>query len=97
MCGTLRAEGTPVPSHETIYRHIRRDKRAGGVLHTFTRIMSKKGRKRYRSPSTRGLMPGKRHISQRPAQVEEQTTPLPQLASRPAIGRLPPAEVCPAE
>jgi IS30 family transposase len=73
VCGTLRAEGTAVPSHETIYRHIRRDKRAGGQLHTFTRIMSKKGRKRYRSPSTRGLMPGKRHISERPAQVEDRT------------------------
>lgn len=73
IAGTLRAEGTPVPSHETIYRHIRRDKRAGGRLFEFTRIMSKKGRKRYRSPTTRGLMPGKRHISERPAQVESRT------------------------
>jgi IS30 family transposase len=70
VCGTLRAAGTPVPSHETIYRHIRRDKRDGGVLFRFTRIMSKKGRKHYRSPVTRGVMPGKRHISERPAHVE---------------------------
>ena len=70
VCGTLRKAGTAVPSHETIYRHIRRDKRAGGILFRFMRIMSKKGRKHYRSPLTRGVGPGKRHISERPAEVE---------------------------
>ena len=71
VCGTLRAAGTDVPSHETIYRHIRRDKAAGGELFRFTRIMSKKGRKHYRSPHTRGILPGKRHISERPPEVED--------------------------
>ena len=69
--GTLRVVGIPVPSPETIYRHIRRDKTAGGDLFRSTRIMSKKGRKHYRSPHTRGILPGKRHISERPPEVED--------------------------
>jgi IS30 family transposase len=71
VCGTLRVVGIPVPSPETIYRHLRRDKVAGGELFRFTRIMSKKGRKHYRSPHTRGLLLGKRHISERPTHVED--------------------------
>jgi len=57
-------------SHETIYRRIRREKRFGGELWRSTRIMSKFARKRYRSQDSRGVLPGKRHISERPAEVE---------------------------
>ena len=35
-----------------------------------TRIMSKFGRKRYRSHDSRGVLPGKRPIAERPAEVE---------------------------
>ena len=56
-------------SHETIYRRIRWDKRIGGDLWRHTRIMSKFGRKRYRSIDSRGVLPGKRHISERPPEV----------------------------
>jgi transposase, IS30 family len=58
-------------SHESIYEHIRRDKRLGGNLFRHTRIMSKFGRKRYRSKDSRGVLPGKRHISERPAEAEQ--------------------------
>jgi IS30 family transposase len=57
-------------SHETIYRRIRWDKRAGGDLWRHTRIMSKFGRKRYRSHDSRGVLPGKRSIAERPAEVD---------------------------
>jgi transposase, IS30 family len=58
-------------SHETIYRRLRREKKSGGGdLWKSTRIMSKFGRKRYRSHDSRGVLPGKRHISERPAEVE---------------------------
>ena len=69
--GVFRSEGRRVPSHETIYRRVREDKRAGGTLYRYMRIMSKKGRKRYRSPATRGVLLGKRHISERAAIVEQ--------------------------
>lgn len=69
IVGSFRAKGQVVPSHETIYRYIRRDRKAGGTLYRFTRIMSKKGRKRYRSRPARGVLFGKRHISERPKVV----------------------------
>jgi len=71
IVGHFRAEGVVVPSHETIYRRLRYDKRSGGTLYRYTRIMSKVGRKRYRSRPARGVLLGKPHISQRPAAVEQ--------------------------
>jgi len=70
IVGRFRAEGRGVPSHETIYRRLRRDKREGGTLYRFTRILSKFGRKRYRSRPTRGVLLGKRHIRERDEVVE---------------------------
>ena len=70
IVGRFRAEGRLVPSLETIYRRLRRDKRAGGTLCRYTRIMSKMGRKHYRSRPTRGVLLGKRHITERAAVVE---------------------------
>ena len=70
IVGQWRAEGKVVPSHETIYRRLRRDRREGGTLYQHMRIMSKVGRKRYRSRPTRGVLLGKRHISERAAIVE---------------------------
>jgi len=70
IVGCFRAQGLLVPSHETIYRRLRLDKRCGGTLYRYTRIMSKVGRKRYRSRPARGVLLGKPHISERPAAVE---------------------------
>jgi IS30 family transposase len=70
VSGVLRESSTLRISHETIYRRIRWDKKAGGDLWRHTRIMSKFGRKRYRSHDSRGVLPGKRPISERPAEVE---------------------------
>ena len=67
----LGAEGEFEISHETIYKHIRCDKAEGGKLWKHMRIMSKHGRKRRGSPPTRGKMPGKKHISERPAAANE--------------------------
>jgi transposase, IS30 family len=57
-------------SAQTIYRHIRRNRKAGGDLWKYTRIISKFGRKRYKSVDSRGVLKGKRHISERPKAVE---------------------------
>ena len=70
IVGHFRAQGMSVPSHETIYRYLRHDKRRGGSLYRHTRIMSKVGRKRYRSRPARGVLLGKPHISERPGHVE---------------------------
>jgi IS30 family transposase len=71
IVGHYRAVGLAVPSHETIYRRLRLDKRCGGSLYRYTRIMSKVGRKRYRSRPARGVLLGKPHISERPAAVDQ--------------------------
>lgn len=59
-----------VPSHETIYQYIWRDKANGGNLWTFLRQSSKQRRKRYSAYDSRGRLAGKRHISQRPSSAE---------------------------
>lgn len=70
VAGVLKKRGTLSISHETIYRRIRWDKRTGGDLWRYTRIMSKFGRKRYRSIDSRGVLPGKRSIAERPPEIE---------------------------
>jgi transposase, IS30 family len=75
IAGTLKKKRGLSISHETIYRRIRWDKKVGGDLWKGTRIMSKFGRKRYRSHDSRGVLAGKRHISERPAAVEGRKQP----------------------
>jgi len=70
ISGTLRKTGELRISTEAIYRRIRWDKKTGGTLWRHTRIMSKFGRKRYGRVNSRGVLPGKRHISARPSQAE---------------------------
>jgi len=70
VAGFLRAEGLLRISHETIYVHVWREKRAGGELWRHLRQAGKKRRKRYGAYDSRGRLAGKRHISQRPAEVE---------------------------
>jgi len=70
ISGTLKKTGELSISVETIYRRIRWDKKVGGNLWKHTRIMSKFGRKRYGRVDSRGVLPGKRHISERPVEVE---------------------------
>ena len=68
IAGVLRGRRWRI-SMQTIYRHIQRDRKRGGGLWRHTRIISKFGRKRYRSQDSRGVLPGKRHISERPAEA----------------------------
>jgi len=57
-------------SHETIYRHVWRDLKAGGTLHAHLRCARKQCRKRYGRYDSRGRLAGKRMIGERPAVVE---------------------------
>ena len=73
ISGRLRRDGVLCISHESIYRHIWRDKRHGGTRYKLLRQASKKRRKRYGAYDSRGRLAGKRHISERPAAVEART------------------------
>lgn len=70
ISGRLREDGKVSVSHETIYQYIWRDKRRGGELYKELRLRPKKLRKRYGTYERRGRVAGKRHISERPAEVE---------------------------
>ena len=70
VAGHLRRQGLLSISHETIYRHVWRDKKEGGLLYTHLRGARKRRRKRYGSYDSRGKLAGKRPISERPPAVE---------------------------
>src|SRR6266568_2438794 len=70
IAGRLRRQGELAISHETIYRYIWADKRAGGALYRHLRGARKQRRKRYGCYDSRGRLAGKRPITARPAAVE---------------------------
>ena len=69
IAGYLRRHRLLRMSHETIYRYIWADKRAGGTLYTHLRGARKQRRKRYGRYDSRGRRAGKRPITARPAAV----------------------------
>jgi IS30 family transposase len=69
VAGYLRRHGLLSISHETIYRHVWRDKRRGGLLYTHLRGARKRRRKRYGAYDSRGRLAGKRMIAERPAEA----------------------------
>ncbi len=73
ISSTLRLQGSFAISHQTIYKFVANDKRDGGTLFKHLRCSPKLRRKRHNSSDSRGILPGKRHISQRPAIVETRT------------------------
>jgi IS30 family transposase len=70
VAGWLRRHELLRVSYETIYVHVWRDKGAGGELWRHMRQAGKRRRKRYGAHDSRGRLAGKRHISERPAEVE---------------------------
>ncbi len=74
VAGWLKRHGMLSISHETIYLHIWRDKACGGELWMHLRQATKRRRKRYGSHDSRGRLAGKRHISERPEEVETRKT-----------------------
>jgi IS30 family transposase len=73
IAGLARAVGYPLVSHEWIYRHIERDKAAGGELYKHLRHRRKRYRKRYGSQERRGRIIDRVGIEVRPAVVDERT------------------------
>ena len=69
IAGHLRRRRLLHISHETIYRYIWADKRAGGTLYMHLRGARKQRRKRYGRYDSRGRLAGKRPITDRPAAV----------------------------
>ncbi|MBD3277685.1 MAG: IS30 family transposase [Candidatus Aegiribacteria sp.] len=71
ISGRLKREHGRTISHETIYKYVYADKKAGGDLHTHLRCR-KKRRKRYGSGrNRRGVIPNRTSIDERPSVVDE--------------------------
>ncbi|VAW86690.1 Mobile element protein [hydrothermal vent metagenome] len=71
VCGWLKKEGIVALHHETIYRYILTDKRAGGDLYTHLRHQNKSYRKRYGSAHNRSChgIPNRVDIDERPKEA----------------------------
>src|SRR5918992_2346194 len=62
VSGHLARSGLLSISHETIYRHVWRDKREGGALYTHLRGARKRRRKRYGGRDSRGGIGGESRV-----------------------------------
>lgn len=71
IVGVCKNKGVECVSYERIYQHIWQDKKQGGTLHEHLRRQGRKYRKRGSSKDTRGIIPNKVNISQRPEIVEK--------------------------
>ena len=69
----LRLGGQLRISHETIYRHVWRDKKRGGGLFRYLRHAMKRRRKRYGAYDSRGRVSGKRLIDERPLSAKNRS------------------------
>ena len=74
VANTLKKQGEFAISFQTIYRHVRRDWKAGGQLYRELRH-SYRRRKRHYGLERRGRLQGKRMIDERPAEVETRQQP----------------------
>ncbi len=70
VCDYLVAHGRTRLHHETIYRMLLQDKRAGGTLYQHLRHLHKSHRKRYGSYERRGRIKNALSIEQRPSVVD---------------------------
>lgn len=72
ISGRLRCSGVSV-SHESIYRHVWKDKREGGSLYLNLRRSGKKYNKRSAGKAGRGCIPNRVDIEHRPSVVEDKS------------------------
>jgi transposase, IS30 family len=71
ISGTPEKDGGVNISHESIYQHILEDKRSGGLLYKNLRWKQKKRKKRYGSHDSRGQIPNRVSIDERPQSVAD--------------------------
>lgn len=70
IAGRLREQREFSISHETIYRHIWKDRSQGGQLYKHLRQSGKYRRKRHNSRDFRGRLSSRRMITERPSSVD---------------------------
>lgn len=73
IVGSANKKGIACVSAERIYQYIWEDKKQGGTLYKRLRTKGKRYRKRGALKDSRGIIPGRIDISQRPQIVEDKT------------------------
>jgi IS30 family transposase len=73
ISGTLKMKRQLWISHETIYRYVWDDRARGGTLYRYLRQALKKRRKGYAKYDSRGILAGKRALSERPPGAENRS------------------------
>ncbi|VEF03245.1 IS30 family transposase [Neisseria canis] len=73
VCAYLHKHHQITLHHSTIYRYLRQDKSNGGTLRQHLRIAGKSYRKRYGSTWSRGKVPDRVGIENRPAIVDQKS------------------------
>jgi len=71
IVGVAKKQGVACVSHERIYQHIWKDKRTKGNLYDHLRTKGKRDRKRGAAKDSRGIIPDRVDISQRPKVVDD--------------------------
>ena len=71
ISGTVKKNGSPMVSHETIYKYIWEDKKSGGKLYENLRSTGKRYRKRGNQKDKKGQIKNRVSIEERPKVVEE--------------------------
>ena len=69
IAGVLRSSGIMI-SYESIYQHIWKDKKEGGILYTYLRHRGKKYHRRGAKTAGRGCIPDRVDITERPKIIE---------------------------
>lgn len=69
ISNVFKQQGIMNISYQTIYRRIIRDRKRGGNVYEDLRIMPKVRRKKRNSVDSRGILPGKRPITDRPTEA----------------------------
>jgi len=71
IAGRAKYDGVQCVSHETIYKHVWKDKKQGGDLHLHLRHKGRKYRKRGNAKDKRGIIRNRVDIDLRPKIVDE--------------------------
>jgi len=73
ISGRLKKEGFEAPSHQAIYDHVARDRKAGGDLFRSLRHGGKRYRRRHTKGTGPGKIPDRTGIQERPASAGNRT------------------------
>lgn len=71
IIGRNKRESIPMPCIQTTYNYIRKERKKGRLLHQKLRFRGRRRKPRSQTAMSRGIIPGRRDIDERPPEVEK--------------------------